>query len=117
MKTITNLDRTSDNVRKCLRPSQILKSNKIVRGIVNCLKTQFTDPFCADFDYQRLYNLVSGDPVSDGIAESMSHIEEVGNKAMLEFDERIVSVNPMHFLMQLIKSRDRHLFLLKRKLH
>ena len=91
LKTITNLDRTSDNVRKCLRPSQILKSNKIVRGIMNCLKTQFTDPFCSDFDNQRLYNLVSGEPVSDGIAESMSKVEEVGNKAMLEFGQRMVS--------------------------
>ena len=72
LKKTANLDRSSDNVRKCLRPSQIIKSNKIVCCIMKCLVSQFTSPFCDDFDLRRLYNLVSGEPVSDSIAESMS---------------------------------------------
>ena len=88
---MTNLDRTSDNVRKCLRPSQILKSNKIVCSIINCLETQFISPFSEDFDQQRLYNLVSGEPVSKSIAESMTMIEEMGQSLVTNFHERMVS--------------------------
>ena len=91
LKSMVNLDRTSDNVRKCLRPSQILKSNKIVLSIINCLKSQFTEPFCDEFDQQKLYNLVSGAAVSDDIADSLLGVEQVGKKRMIEFEDRMVT--------------------------
>ena len=48
LKTMTGIDKSSDTLRKCLRPSQILKSDEIAIGINSCLKTPFTDPFCED---------------------------------------------------------------------
>ena len=41
LKEISNLEKTSDNHRKCLRPSEILKSNKIVLQIITCLNSVF----------------------------------------------------------------------------
>ena len=50
LKRMASIDKTSDNVRQCLRPSQIFKSNKIVLSIISCMKTQFRDPFCEEID-------------------------------------------------------------------
>ena len=105
LKTMANLDRTSDNLRKSLRPSQILKSNKIVCGIVSCLKVQFADPFCEDFDKQRLYNLVSGEAVSDSIAASSSRVLEIGNEGMQEFDQRMVAQKSKAFFDSITKNK------------
>ena len=71
LNTVANIDKTSDNVRRYHRPSQILKSNKIVLSIISSMKTQFTDPFCKEFDQQKLNNLVSGQPIADIIADSL----------------------------------------------
>ena len=40
-----DLDKISDNFRKCLRPSEILKSNKIDLNITGSMETEFTGPF------------------------------------------------------------------------
>ena len=82
LKAMTNLDKTSVNVRKCLRPSEILKSNKIVVSIIDCMKTQFTGPFHEEFEENKLYNLVSGQSVKDTIAESVLKIDEAGKKML-----------------------------------
>jgi hypothetical protein len=60
---ISGLSTTSSNSRKCLRPSEVLKSEKMVENIVNALKTQFLNPFQEDIDKSKLFNLVSGCPV------------------------------------------------------
>ena len=57
---ISGLSTTSSNSRKCLRPSEILKSEKMVKNIMNALKTQFLNPFQRDIDKSKLFNLVSG---------------------------------------------------------
>ena len=69
---MSNLDKMSNNPRKCLRPSQIIKSNKIVVSIIECMETQFTQPFDEDFEENKLYNLVSGTAVTDDISDSIS---------------------------------------------
>lgn len=60
---------------ECLRPSKILKSNKIVVSIIDCMKTQFAGPFDEEFEENKLYNLVSG---IDKIADSVLKMDEVG---------------------------------------
>ena len=56
---MVDLDKTSGNVRKCLRPSKMLKSYKIVLSIIDCMETQFAGLFDDAFDKKKLYNLVS----------------------------------------------------------
>jgi hypothetical protein len=56
---ISGLSKTSSHSRKCLRPSEISKSEKMVENIVNALKTQFLNPFQEDIDKSKLFNLVS----------------------------------------------------------
>ena len=107
LKTMVNIDKTSDNVRKCLRPSQILKSNKVVLSIIFCMKTQFIDPFCEEFDQQKLYNLVSGQLVTDIIADRLLKIHEVGKKCMEEFKTRMVSDKVKAFFNPIAKNKRR----------
>ena len=57
---ISGLSTTSSNSQKCLRPSEILKSEKMVENIINALKIQFLNPFQEDIDKSKLFNLVSG---------------------------------------------------------
>jgi hypothetical protein len=42
---ISGLSTTSSRTRKCVRPSEILKSNKMVENILNALNTQFLNRF------------------------------------------------------------------------
>ena len=116
LKTMANTDKTSDNVRKCLRPSEILKSNKIILSMISCIKTQFTDPFCEEFDQQKFYNLVSGQPVGDTIADSLLKIDEVGQKCLEKFKTKMVSDKAKGFFNPIAKkTKDQRLQLLKRK--
>ena len=52
---ISGLSKTSSNSRKCLRPSEILESEKMVGNIINALKTQFLNPFKEDIDKSKLF--------------------------------------------------------------
>ena len=52
------------NPRKYLRPSEILKSNKMVENIIHALKTQFIHSFHAEMKHDKLYNLDSGYPAA-----------------------------------------------------
>ena len=58
LKEITNLGKTTNNLKKCLRPSEIIKSNNIVVGIIKCMENQLSGPFGEAFDNHKLYNLV-----------------------------------------------------------
>ena len=60
---ISGLSKTSLNSQKCLRPSEILNSEKMVGNIIIALKTQFLNPFKEDIDKSKLFNLASGCPV------------------------------------------------------
>ena len=67
LKEISNLEKTSDNHRKCLRPSEILKSNKIVLQIITCLKTP------------------------ENISDSLMNIDTIGRNYFKEFELRMLS--------------------------
>ena len=91
MKEISKLERTSDNHRKCLRLSEILKSNKIVLQIITCLKTQFSSPFDEEYGNDKLYNIVSGRAVPENISGSLMNIDIIGRNYFKEFELRMVS--------------------------
>ena len=42
---ISGLSMTSSHSWKCIRPSEIIKSNKMVENILKALQTQFLNPF------------------------------------------------------------------------
>lgn len=64
LETMVNIDKISDNISKFLKSSEILKSNKSVLSIIDCLEKQFPEPFDEAFDKKKLYKLVSGKSVS-----------------------------------------------------
>ena len=89
MKKMTGLDKTSYNPRKCNRPSEIIKSNKIVEDIASVLENHFTTPFEKNFDPESLYNLVSGKPAPVEVRDSLLSCKEEGKLMLHEFERRL----------------------------
>ena len=109
LREMANMTRTSDNQKKCLRPSEILKSDKIVCNISSCIKNQFVSPFDDDYNDDKLYNIVSGSYVSDDIATSLLGIDTIGWKCYDEFNGRLQSSQEKAFFDS-IKRNKQHTF-------
>ena len=88
---ISGLSKTTSSSRKCLHPSEILKSAKMVKNILDVLQIQFLNPFHQDIEKSNLYNLVSGRPVDDAICDSLLGLEKDGIGLMESFEERLTS--------------------------
>ena len=86
---ISRITTTMSNPRKCLRISEILKSNKMVEKIMFILQTHFINPFQPDLDKDALFNLVSGYPAQENVCNCLLGLETRGNELMLEFQQRI----------------------------
>jgi hypothetical protein len=106
---ISGLSTTSSSTRKCVRPSEILKSNKMVENILNALNTQFLNPFQDDIDKSKLFNLVSGCPVDDEISDSILGLQSNGIQAMESFETRLTTKDPEESFFSPLK---RHKFML-----
>ena len=77
------------NPRKYLRPSEILKSNKMVDDIIPALNTQFIHTFHADLEHDKLYKLDSGYPARENVCESLLQIEATGKAHMESFEAQM----------------------------
>ena len=87
---ITRMDKDAMEPRKCLRPTEILKSEAAVKTIMEVLQNTFVNPFSEDLDKSKLYNLASsGSPITDTTAECMLSYEERGKEMMNKFRTRI----------------------------
>ena len=64
---ISGLSNTTLSSRKCLCPSEILKSEKIVKNILDALQIQLLNPFHQDIEKSNLCSLVSSRPVDDSL--------------------------------------------------
>ncbi|XP_046854152.1 uncharacterized protein LOC124447292 [Xenia sp. Carnegie-2017] len=84
------VNKVQNNPRKCLRRSQITKSENNVKAIINVLKNDFIDPFSTDLDHDKLYNLASGSYLPDDVAEFLS-VKERGTLSRGTFFERLNS--------------------------
>ena len=82
---------TMSNPRKCLRSSEILKSNKMVEKIMDVLRSQFINPFQPDLDKDELFNLVSGYPAPANVRDCLLSLESRGRKLMVEFQDRQIT--------------------------
>ena len=66
---------TSKNlVYKSLRPSQILGSEKMVACVIEVFSEEYVNPFSVSLD-ENLYNLSSGVPIEDELANKILYTE------------------------------------------
>ncbi|KAG1673323.1 Multidrug resistance-associated protein 4 [Nymphon striatum] len=75
----------TDNTYKPLRPSQILKSKKLVSSVVRVLKEEYINPFDADLDKDALLNFSSGRPIPDDASSEILRIREIGEEQYDDF--------------------------------
>ena len=74
-----------DSSRKCLRKSEISKSEKRMTNIKKVLTDTFINPFSDDLD------IISGSPVDEEVSRCLLTIEERGRLLHSEFDKRSCS--------------------------
>ena len=78
--------------QKTCRPSEIIKSEQRMAAVLVSLEEEFLNPFASNMDSQRLYNLSSGAPVEQGVADSMINVVEHSTHKYNEFvSERLES--------------------------
>ena len=58
LEEMCGLTKSSANSYKCLRQSEIQKSNRMVEAVVDTLRTRFLSPFNEYLDSDKLYNMV-----------------------------------------------------------
>ena len=81
----------SSTLYKPLRPSQILKSEKLVTNIVRTLKEEYINPFAVELDQTKLINLSSGIPLATEEALDIMSIRKVGEDEYDNFrNERLL---------------------------
>ena len=78
------------NPRKCLRVSEIKRSNAMVEKVINTISDDFINPFEKDLDQGNLFSLISGVSVNEDIAVSLLSIKEIGKEAMGDFINRLI---------------------------
>ena len=70
-----------------------MKSEKLVKSVMDVLTEDYINPFQVDMDKQRLVCFRPGVPVRDEVAESLLSIEEMGAKQHKEFLEKQIQSN------------------------
>lgn len=85
---IADINKTMTSARKCLRQSDVQKSNKMVESIKSTLQDHFINPFSQDLDQDKLFNLVSGYPAEENITNCLLSMETRGKVRMEEFKKR-----------------------------
>ena len=88
---ISGLSKTTSSSRKCLRPSEILKSEKMVKNILDALQIKFLNAFHQDIEKSNLYNSVSFRPVDDAICDSLLGLDKDGIGLIKSFEERLTT--------------------------
>ena len=87
LNSVTGLGENTDSY-KPLRPSQILKSEEMVSNVQSVLKNEYINPFEVGLDQSKLYNLSSGLPLPNEIADAIIDIPHKGVQLAEEFRER-----------------------------
>ena len=91
---MTGIAPTMSNLRKCLRPSEVLKSNRMVENMITTLNAHFINPFSLDLNRNELYNLVSGYPVQEIVSSCLLGLQTRGEELMSQFEDRITTEMP-----------------------
>ena len=77
--------KSSEEGYKSNRPSQNLKSEKLVEAIVSVMTEEYMNPFDESLEKNYLYNLSSGVQLDSEIASEMSQIKSNGEVQYNEF--------------------------------
>ena len=86
IEDMCSLSKSATNSYKCLRQSEIQKSNRMVNAIVETLHTHFIIPFREELDTDKLYNIVSGAPTSEVTCEGLVKLQKTGKLLKDEFE-------------------------------
>ena len=102
--------KSSFDMYKPLRPSQILRSEEMVKNIVSVLSNEYINPFGSDLDKDQFFNLSSCAPFNDNNAvEQILNIRKVLKDNYNEFKKNHLSSKLVKF-HDLIKRNDLPLF-------
>ncbi len=85
---LPGLSRSIMNPIECLRPSEIIKSEEMVKRVQGIITETFVNPFQADLPKDNLYNIVSGRPVDSKIHSDLCTIRQEGEVKLKEFTNR-----------------------------
>ena len=84
--------RSSEDMYKMIRPSEVLKSERLVTKLQNVITKEYLNPFDASLVPGCLYNLSSGVPVDHDLCSSIINLKKVGEDLYKDFvDDRIKS--------------------------
>ena len=87
--SLAYLDNVSSDPRKCLREGEIRKSEERVTKLMQVMKENFINPFNANIDQQKLFNLASGWPLSEEASNSLLSAEEREQVRYEQFNQRL----------------------------
>ena len=89
-----------------LRSSQILKSKNLVDEVIRALDEEYFNPFSVLVVDERFFNLSSGIPVNNLLADEVLQAEVLGKKLALAFaTKRLVENGARRFLEALPKTK------------
>ena len=95
-KRMANLS-NAQSIYKQLRPSNILKSEKIVAETVRVLDEEYLNPFGVTLDESCLYNLSSGEALPVDIADDITKCYSKGLELMQAFTGRLLENGEQKF--------------------
>ena len=78
-----------DSHTKCLRKSEISKSEKRIIKLKDILTNTFLNPFAGNLDVDKLFNIASGCPTSEEASKCLLGIEQRGIELYSEFKDRL----------------------------
>ena len=90
---------------KCTRPSEIIKSERRVAKVKEVLANEFLNPFDPTLDQEYVFNIGSGIPVDQGLADRILATKQRGEDSYNTFlQNRILSTIKSTILENPIKS-------------
>ena len=84
---------TSQHVYRQLRPSYILKVEKLVTKTTRVLEEEYLNPFFETIDESLLHNLSSGTPLPNALTDDILKVYSEGTKQMNAFKKRFVQTD------------------------
>jgi len=84
---------TSHHVYKQLRPSDILKVEKLVKETTRVLEEEYLNPFCETNGDTLLYNLSPGTSIPNEIADDILNLYSEGPSQMNDFKKRSIQAD------------------------
>ena len=82
---------------KCLRKSEITRSEQRIVQMNDILTNTFINPFTTELDDEKLFNIASGCPIPDEAADCLLSIHERGKSLHANFRTRLSGESELNF--------------------